>query len=169
VTERTEAEARIRQLARQLEDASRMKDQFLSNLSHELRTPITAIRLWTDVLRNPDPGDMETIREAVGMIRHSAVTQSLLIEDLLDVTRIIGGRLTVDLRPMGLAEVVRHTVELLEPMARSGEVAVRAELPPACGVATGTSKGTAGRRRGDRTVPDGGRRPGGCSRSSGTC
>ncbi|CAA9440451.1 MAG: hypothetical protein AVDCRST_MAG64-4119 [uncultured Phycisphaerae bacterium] len=129
VTERTEAEARIRQLARQLEDASRMKDQFLSNLSHELRTPITAIRLWTEVLRDPDPGDMETIREAVGMIRHSAVTQSLLIEDLLDVTRIIGGRLTVDQRPMSLADVVRHTVELLEPMAQEREATVRTALP----------------------------------------
>ena len=133
VTERQEAEARIRQLARQLEDASRMKDQFLSNLSHELRTPITAIRLWTEVLRNPDPADMETIREAVGMIRHSAVTQSLLIEDLLDVTRIIGGRLTIDLKPMGLAEVVRHTVELLEPMAQEREVTVRTALPTAAG------------------------------------
>lgn len=122
ITERQTAEDRIREMARELEQASRMKDQFLANLSHELRTPITAIRLWTEVLRDPSPDDMATIREAALMIQHSALTQTLLIEDLLDITRIIGGRLKVQFEPMRLNDVVRKTVELLLPMAEEHRV-----------------------------------------------
>lgn len=128
VTERQIAEDRIREMARELEKASRMKDQFLANLSHELRTPITAIRLWTEVLRDPKPDDLETVREAAAMIHHSAITQTLLIEDLLDITRIIGGRLKVEFRPVALRDVIRKTAELLQPMADEHHVEVRLDL-----------------------------------------
>ena len=128
ITERHQAEDRIREMARELEQASRMKDQFLTNLSHELRTPITAIRLWTEVLRNPSPDDMATIREAATMIQHSALTQTLLIEDLLDITRIVGGRLKVEFRPMRLDEVVRKTVELLLPMGEEHQVSIDLDI-----------------------------------------
>jgi signal transduction histidine kinase/ActR/RegA family two-component response regulator len=127
VTERTNAEARIRDLARELEAANRQKDQFLSNLSHELRTPVTAIRLWVDVLKSSAArGDLPSVQEAAGMIENSAVSQTQLIDDLLDVTRIIGGKLTLERGRMDLAAVVRQTAALLGPMADEREVAVDA-------------------------------------------
>jgi len=128
ITERQQAEERIRELARELAKASRMKDQFLTNLSHELRTPVTAIRLWAEVLKDPSPTDMETIREAATMIQHSAQTQSLLIEDLLDVTRIIGGQLRVEMLSVRLDEVIHKTLELLLPMANEHEVRFELEI-----------------------------------------
>ena len=130
VTERTLAEGRIRDLAKELEAASRQKDQFLSNLSHELRTPVTAIRLWIDVLKSSTgPDDMEAVREAAQMIENSAISQTQLIEDLLDVTRIIAGKLTLERGAMDLAAVVRQTVALLGPMADEREVGVDLTVP----------------------------------------
>ncbi|HEX8911520.1 MAG TPA: hybrid sensor histidine kinase/response regulator, partial [Humisphaera sp.] len=129
VTERQEAEGRIRDLARELESANRLKDQFLSNLSHELRTPITSIRLWTEVLQSA-PEDVSAVREAADMIHHSALAQSRLIEDLLDITRVIAGKLKVEPAPISLGDVVRATLDLLAPMAAEREVRVEAAVPP---------------------------------------
>jgi signal transduction histidine kinase len=130
VTERHNAEGRIRELARELEAAGRLKDQFLSNLSHELRTPITAIRLWVDVLKGAGPDDLQTVRDAAEMISESVASQTRLIEDLLDVTRILAGKLKIELRPTALDSELRRAVVLLEPVARERGVALELIRPP---------------------------------------
>lgn len=130
ITERQNAEDRIRELARELETAGRLKDQFLSNLSHELRTPITAIRLWVDVLQNAGPDDLETVHEAGKMISDSAAAQTRLIEDLLDITRILAGKLKIDVKPTALDEEVRRTAEMLSLMAEERGVSIILMPPP---------------------------------------
>lgn len=122
ITERQNAETKIRLLAREMEAVNHQKDQFLSNLSHELRTPITAIRLWTDVLRSCAADERGTIREASDMIHNSAMAQSRLIDDMLEMTRIAAGKLKVELALISLSRVVRETVNLLAPMAEERQV-----------------------------------------------
>jgi PAS domain-containing protein len=89
------------------EQASRLKDQFLAAVSHELRAPMTTMLLWEKVLRddNAEPG---VRAQALAAIRESAVAQSRLVADLLDVSRAISGKLFVDLRAVDLAQIVAH-------------------------------------------------------------
>ncbi|HEY0788738.1 MAG TPA: ATP-binding protein [Thermoanaerobaculia bacterium] len=102
---------------REAEAANKAKDDFLATLSHELRTPMTAILGWNEVLALEDI-DPETRKEAVEAIRASANAQKQLIDDMLDVSRIIMGKFSVDLRPqplqaivVGAVDTIRHQVE----------------------------------------------------------
>lgn len=111
ITAQKEAEKRIRDLNEELRRASRVKDEFLAMMSHELRTPITAIRLWLEVLcRGVERQDRACMKEAAEMIRVSAIQQSELIEDLLDVSRIMVNKLVLNLEEMSLVEVVNSAV-----------------------------------------------------------
>jgi signal transduction histidine kinase/ActR/RegA family two-component response regulator len=91
---RTEAEA-----------SNRAKDEFIAMISHELRTPLGAILIWTQLLRNEQLDDAATTR-ALGMIERSTKTLAQLIDDLLDVSRIIAGKLRIEPRPVDLPSVV---------------------------------------------------------------
>jgi len=92
------------------EAANRAKDTFLLTLSHELRTPLTPIFLWTGMLRQPDV-PREVVARALDGIERGARSQTRLIEDLLDVSSIIAGKLHLELRPLALAEVVEAALE----------------------------------------------------------
>lgn len=109
------------------ESASRAKDEFLAVLSHELRTPLTATLGWIRLLR---AGTMsaDNADKALAAIERSAGTQAQLIEDLLDVSRIVAGRLQLQHREVSFADTVRAAVESARPAAEAKGVIVRCEL-----------------------------------------
>ncbi len=107
---RLEAEA----LTRAAQDASRAKDEFLATLSHELRTPLNAILGWTQTLQGGTTRK-ETLLRALVQIEQSAQAQTKLIDDLLNVSDIVAGRLRLDLQRVRLVPVINAAVELLHP------------------------------------------------------
>jgi PAS domain S-box-containing protein len=116
VSERKQMELRLRDQAAALEHANRVKDEFLATLSHELRTPLNAILGWSDMLLRPGLPP-ETQRRALESINRNAKAQAALISDILDVSRIISGKLRLEPRPVDLAEVVRAACESIQPAA----------------------------------------------------
>jgi PAS domain S-box-containing protein len=100
---------------RRAEEASRIKDEFLATVSHELRTPLQAIVGWSSLLRerNAEPA----VAKGIDAIHRNAQAQSKLIEDILDVSRIITGKLRLELRPTDLVAVMRDAVEVVRASA----------------------------------------------------
>lgn len=125
---------RSEQVARRaLDDAARMKDEFLATLSHELRTPLSAILLWSKILRDVPLGEKE-MKEGIDSIVSSAQTQARLVEDLLDTSRIAMGKLGLKMAETDLVEVVRAAIEQNDPAARSKGVRVESDLSPRAGL-----------------------------------
>ena len=98
------------------ERANRLKDEFLATLSHELRTPLNAIMGWAHVL-GQSSHDRETVQRAAAVIRQNATSQSQLIDDILDVSRIVGGRLVLDTQLVSLHDVIDDAIDSLMPAA----------------------------------------------------
>src|SRR5207253_5924018 len=94
---------------REAEAQNRAKDNFLATLSHELRTPMTSILGWVQFLRSGEYTP-EELREALQMIESSAKLQKRLIDDMLDVSRIVLGKFNIDLRPTHLSSIVEAAV-----------------------------------------------------------
>jgi signal transduction histidine kinase/DNA-binding response OmpR family regulator len=123
-------EARARLLVREqaaradAERANRTKDEFLATLSHELRTPLTAILGWTHLIRGGNL-DAAMMTRALETIERNARAQSQLIDDLLDVSRIITGKLMLDFRPVELASIIEATVDTVRPMAEAKSIHVQ--------------------------------------------
>ncbi|MDC0744144.1 sensor histidine kinase [Polyangium mundeleinium] len=113
-----EARAQAEEARRQAEEANRLKDEFLSLVSHELRTPITAIRGWTQVLATREC-DTETRLRALGAIDRNVRAQIRIIDDLLDVSHIITGKLGLAQRRMDLGDVVQAVLDVVRPAAQA--------------------------------------------------
>ncbi|HXG16396.1 MAG TPA: PAS domain S-box protein, partial [Calidithermus sp.] len=113
----------------QAEAASRSKDEFLAMLSHELRTPLTAVLGWAVMLRGRQVDDAMRER-ALAAIERNARAQSQLIEDLLDISRIVSGKLHLDIRPLNLAAVVEAALEAVQPATQAKGVEVQSDLAP---------------------------------------
>ena len=111
----------LRQTRLQAEQANRLKDEFLATLSHELRTPLNAILGWSQMLRK-DNLSREQSEKALSTIERSARTQSQLIDDILDVSRIITGKLRLDVRSVDLASVITTAVETVRPAAEAKNI-----------------------------------------------
>ena len=105
VTARREAEDLLERRSRQLIEASRLKDEFLATVSHELRTPLNSILGWTQLFRAGKLDD-DGRAHALETIEQSARTQARLIEDLLDVSRIVTGKMRLDVRSVQMPEVI---------------------------------------------------------------
>jgi PAS domain S-box-containing protein len=123
-------------LYREAQEANRAKDEFLATLSHELRTPLNAILGWTQILRSKRLDEVTTAR-AFEAIERNAKSQAELIEDMLDVSRIITGRLRLELRPVRLSEAVEAAVDSVRPTAEAKAVRLECELEPDGGVISG--------------------------------
>jgi CheY-like chemotaxis protein len=119
--ERTQLLAREREARHHAEQADRLKDEFLATLSHELRTPLTAIFGWASLLRSGDVPD-EEMAQALEIIERNARTQARLVDELLDVSRIITGNLRVEVRPTDLAAVVELASSGLRPAAQAKNI-----------------------------------------------
>ncbi|MDI1475123.1 GAF domain-containing sensor histidine kinase [Polyangium sp. y55x31] len=113
-----EARAQAEEARGQAEKANRLKDEFLSLVSHELRTPITAIMGWTQVLATREC-NAETRARALAAIDRNVRAQMRIIDDLLDVSRIITGKLGLSQRLTDLGDVVRAVIDVVRPAARA--------------------------------------------------
>ena len=118
--------ARLYQAAR---EASRLKDEFLATVSHELRTPLTAIVGWLHLVRT---GQMEasSVEQALETVERNARSQAQLINDLLDVSRVVTGKLHLEVLPVALAAVVDGAITSVRPAADAKRIDVRAALDP---------------------------------------
>ncbi len=124
--EAEEARAQERWLRGEAELASRSKDEFLATVSHELRTPLNAILGWTVTLRGRRPP--EDIDRPLAIIERNARTQAKLIEDVLDVSRIISGKLALNLRPTNVAEAVSAAIDTVSPAADAKNIEMKTAM-----------------------------------------
>jgi len=114
-------------LYREAQDANRAKDDFLATLAHELRTPMTGILGWVQMLKS-DGMEQADVSAAIEMIESSTRVQARLVEDLLDVSRIIAGKLRVDLAPVELRPVVEAVVEMFHARADERKITLETDI-----------------------------------------
>jgi signal transduction histidine kinase/CheY-like chemotaxis protein len=138
IDDRRRLEAEVRSRSDELERVNKIKDEFLAVLSHELRTPLTAMLGWTRLLRGGHLDPKQTTH-AVDVIERNVVWQGRLIEDLLDVSRIVVGKMRLDLRPMSLRAVAEAAVDTLRPAANAKGVRLESALGSDPGVVVGDS------------------------------
>ena len=117
------------------QEANRAKDEFLMTLSHELRTPMTAILGWSRMLPTINPAD-PMFREAVRAIGRSADLQARLIDDVLDVSRIVSGKLRLSLNTEDVAPVLQAAVDAVRPSAEARSIEIIVKLASDLGAAT---------------------------------
>jgi signal transduction histidine kinase len=118
------------------EKANRAKDEFLAMVSHELRSPLNAILGWTRILRSGTV-DEETSERALDTIERSAKSQAQMIEDLLDISRIINGNLRLNLMEVNLPAILMRVLESMYPMANAKHVEIELETVDSVGVVMG--------------------------------
>jgi CheY-like chemotaxis protein len=119
-----------------MEAANRSKDQFLAMVSHELRNPLSPLLAWARMLRTGRL-DEDKQRRAYEVIERSALAQAQLVEDLLDVSRIVSGKLRLEVRPTELAPVVQAALESLRPSADAKNIRLQVVLDPRAGTVAG--------------------------------
>jgi PAS domain S-box-containing protein len=125
-------------LFRDAQAANRAKDDFLATLSHELRTPMTAILGWSRMLHEGGL-DEETYASAIEAILRSAQAQALLIDDVLDMSRIIAGKMQLDPKPVDVVDAVQAALRTVRPAADAKGVALEFQQRPGSSLVTGDS------------------------------
>jgi PAS domain S-box-containing protein len=142
-TEKKVAEERIKEvLARErdarteAESANRSKDEFITLISHELRSPLNAILGWTRILGH-GRRDEQLYDRGIKVIERSARMQLQLVEDLMDTARAIGGKLMLEVRPMDLAEAIERAEEVVRPAAEAKGISLDTRLDRNAGQITG--------------------------------
>ena len=129
-----EAERNARLLAQR---TARIKDEFLATLSHELRTPLNAILGWTQLLRSRGAVEPVDFSRAMEIIERNARAQVRLIDDLLDLSRIMSGRFRLDVQQVSLLEIVRGALDSIEPTAQTKGVRLESVLDPKSVIVSG--------------------------------
>ena len=118
----------LRNTKLQAEQANRLKDEFLATVSHELRTPLNAILGWSTIARKDE--NTETMLRALEVIERSARNQNQLISDILDVSRIITGKLRLNLQLVRLSEIVRTVIDTVRPSLNAKKIILETSLEP---------------------------------------
>lgn len=143
ITERKRAEKEREQLLireqasrAQAQEANRIKDEFLSTVSHELRTPLNAMLGWVQMLRSGKLNEAAVAR-ALEVIERNARSQNQLIEDLLDVSRIISGKMRLNVRPIELAPIINGAIDSVRLAAEAKAIQLTCVLDPAGGLIAG--------------------------------
>ena len=138
VSDRVASEANLRkqieaqQLARSTaERALRSKDEFLSTLSHEIRTPLSAVLGWARILLSRDVIEPELLQRALHVIERNAATQAKMIDDMLDMARIVAGKLRLEMHPVDLLSVVIAAVDVVTPSANAKGIVMRTSFASA--------------------------------------
>ncbi len=121
-------EAEREQLFAREREASRLKDEFLAAVSHELRTPLNTISGWIQILTTTKPSD-QMMTKALAAIARNTSAQTRVIEDLVDVSRIVTGKLHLRIEPIDLREVIEGAVEVSRPAANAKGITLRIEPP----------------------------------------
>lgn len=129
---RTENFAQEQSARESAENANRAKDAFLAVVSHELRSPLNAMMMWVHLMRAAPMSQTEFLR-ALDTIERNIKTQTKLVEDLLDVSRIVSGKLRLDLRTVDPVAVVEAALEAVRPAAAAKRLTLRSMLDPAGG------------------------------------
>jgi PAS domain S-box-containing protein len=128
----------LRQARDKAEEATRLKDEFLATVSHELRTPLNAILGWSRMLRAGTLGS-EKASKALESIFRNAIAQNQIIDDLLDVSRIVAGQLRLDIEVLDINQIVSAAIDVVRPAADAKGVVLRALLDPDAGQIKGDS------------------------------
>ena len=137
ITKRKRAETQRIQLMQErtarveAESANASKDEFLSMLSHELRTPLSAILGWVSILLSRSQTDPTLLNRALTSIERSALTQTRIIEDLLQVSRIIQGQMVLQRQAVNLSNLVRDVIESMLPIAERADIQLVSDLDEA--------------------------------------
>lgn len=133
ISDRKQMEAALRKQTEYLEQANRLKDEFLAIVSHELRTPLNAILGWAQILRvrqlNPD-----TTASALESIERNAKLQKQLVQDLLDVSRIIQGKMRLTVAPISLIPIINNSIDTVQSTADSKGIQLQCCLDESMGV-----------------------------------
>ncbi|HEV7374246.1 MAG TPA: ATP-binding protein [Pyrinomonadaceae bacterium] len=145
VAERKKAEEQLRvsliseQIARaEAETANRLKDEFLATVSHELRTPLNAIIGWSHMIRSSSL-DAATVSRAIETIERNARSQAQLVEDILDVSRVITGKLRLSIEPVDVANVINAAIDSVLLAADSKGIQLEVTLDPSARHVSGDS------------------------------
>jgi PAS domain S-box-containing protein len=109
------------------ERAAMLKDEFLATLGHELRAPLNAILGWTSIIRDND-GDAADVAEGMEVIDRNGRLQARIIDDMLDMSMIVSGKLRMEMQPLDLAAIVRRAVEAIRPTAKAKRVRLLSEI-----------------------------------------
>jgi PAS domain S-box-containing protein len=134
--ERAEALEREREARRQAEEANRAKDEFLAVVSHELRTPLNSMLGWARLLRS-DKIDAASFERGLETIERNVRSQAQLIDDLLDVSRIVTGKLRLDVQPVEVASCVRAAIDSMRIATEAKRIRLEATLDPTAGPVSG--------------------------------
>ena len=135
IAQRRRAEAERADLLRREQDArreaervNRMKDEFLATLSHELRTPLNAMLGWAQLL---ETGQLEPdrLQRALNVIKNNALAQKQLIEDILDVSRIVNGKMTLKMSAVDIRAIIDAALDTLRPAAEAKRITITTDLP----------------------------------------
>ncbi|HEV2293635.1 MAG TPA: ATP-binding protein [Tepidisphaeraceae bacterium] len=118
------------------ERLGRIKDEFLANLSHEIRTPLNAILGWSQLLK-PESVTKADLAEGLSVITRNARTQARLIDDLLDMSRIISGKMRLDVQRVDLPAVIEAAIESMTPAAEARDIKIQKVIDPIAGPVTG--------------------------------
>jgi len=132
ITERKQAQRELEKLVvaeqrlrAEAERANRAKDEFLAIVSHELRSPLNALRGWSHLMVTTKPLDGSLVERAANAIKRNVAHQTRLIDDLLDTSRIVSGKLTIERRVVNLAETVVAALDAVRPVAAAKKVELR--------------------------------------------
>jgi PAS domain S-box-containing protein len=136
ISDRKRIEERERAALKKAEEANRAKDEFLATVSHELRTPLTAILGWVKMLL-VGPVDPVTSKKALEVIERNVRTQAKLIEDLLDVSRIISGKLRIEVNPVDPAAVINAAMDVVKPASEAKHIRIQTITDSSVGLITG--------------------------------
>jgi PAS domain S-box-containing protein len=136
ISSRLEAESAIRALLeservarRRAEKLGTIKDEFLATLSHELRTPLNSILGWTQLIRR-DPGNEKVVAEGIEVVERNARIQTSLISDLLDISRVISGKMILEMQRVSLPIIVDQALEAVRSAAEAKHVTITTQIDP---------------------------------------
>lgn len=131
IRQRNQYEDEILKAKKQAEAATLAKDEFLSIVSHELRTPLNSILGWARIL-DPKSSTAEMLKKGLDTIRRNAQMQTQLIEDILDFSRIISGKLRLEVAQINLAETVEAAIDVITPAAEANGIGISSVLDTKC-------------------------------------
>ena len=120
------------------ERMSQLKDEFLATLSHELRTPLNAIQGWSELLQHPG-ASKEDLQKGLGAIARNVRLQTQIVNDLLDMSRIISGQVTLEVRPMSLQDIIDHAIDAVRASAENKSIRIQTLLDSKVGPVRGDS------------------------------
>lgn len=123
----------------EVEEASHLKDEFLATVSHELRNPLAPILTWTQLLRSGTL-DEEKSKRALEVIERNVLSQAQLIDDLLDVSRVVSGKFRLDVRPVDLLDLIKDAAELQMPASDAKQIRLQLVLDERAGLISGDSE-----------------------------